>query len=406
MRFLKQSTATVVILGPFLDETDGKTPETGLTVTSMDVDLYKHDDDMSVASPYTKVDLTITVLDGGTNDMAHIANGYYALELTATDSNTLGRLMITANISGAIPVWHEFIVVPANTFDSFVLGTDVLTADLTQIGGDTQSATDLKDFADAGYDPATNKVQGVVLTDTCTTNTDMVGTDNAALASVCTEARLAELDAANLPSDVDDILADTTAIETKVDTAITNIAAVKVDTAATLADTGSDGVVVAAGSKSGYSLAADQSGVTVGTVTTLTNVPTNFTSLAITTAGAVTAGTVSDKTGYGLADNAITAAKIQTDAIAADEIAAAACNKIADHIIRRSYGTCRASSDGDSVAFRSLLGAVAMLVNKKDASSGTSLVVKHEDDSTTFETSALTSDSDADPITVIDTSGP
>jgi hypothetical protein len=29
-------------------------------------------------------------------------------------------------------------------------------ADVTQIGGDSQSATDLKDFADAGYDPTTN----------------------------------------------------------------------------------------------------------------------------------------------------------------------------------------------------------------------------------------------------------
>lgn len=36
---------------------------------------------------------------------------------------------------------------------------------------DAQSADDIKDFADAGYDPATNKVQGVVLTDTVTTYT-------------------------------------------------------------------------------------------------------------------------------------------------------------------------------------------------------------------------------------------
>lgn len=39
--------------------------------------------------------------------------------------------------------------------------------------------------------------------------TAMRGTDSAALASVATEARLAELDAANIPSDVDAILADT-----------------------------------------------------------------------------------------------------------------------------------------------------------------------------------------------------
>ncbi len=46
--------------------------------------------------------------------------------------------------------------------------------------------------------------------------TAMRGTDSAALASVCTEARLAELDGANLPSDVDAILADTgTTLDTK-----------------------------------------------------------------------------------------------------------------------------------------------------------------------------------------------
>lgn len=40
------------------------------------------------------------------------------------------------------------------------------------LGGSVQSGTDLKDFADDGYDPATNKVQGVVLVDTTTTLTN------------------------------------------------------------------------------------------------------------------------------------------------------------------------------------------------------------------------------------------
>lgn len=48
-----------------------------------------------------------------------------------------------------------------------------------------------------------------------------------------------------------------------------DIAAVKVDTAAILDDTGTSGVVVASGSKTGYSLASDQSSVTVGTVNDL-----------------------------------------------------------------------------------------------------------------------------------------
>ena len=55
------------------------------------------------------------------------------------------------------------------------------------------------------FDSTIDIVSHVTLTDTTTTNTDMRGTDNAALASVCTEARLAELDTANLPTDVSNV---------------------------------------------------------------------------------------------------------------------------------------------------------------------------------------------------------
>lgn len=55
----------------------------------------------------------------------------------------------------------------------------IIESNLKQISDDAQSATDLKDFADDGYDPGTNKVQGVVLVDTTTTNSDMRGTDGA-----------------------------------------------------------------------------------------------------------------------------------------------------------------------------------------------------------------------------------
>ena len=47
------------------------------------------------------------------------------------------------------------------------------TVDVGSIDGSAQSLTDLKHFADSGYNPATSKVQGVVLVDTTTTNTDM-----------------------------------------------------------------------------------------------------------------------------------------------------------------------------------------------------------------------------------------
>ena len=40
--WIKQSTASTVKLGPFLDDTDGKTAETGLTISQADIRLSKN----------------------------------------------------------------------------------------------------------------------------------------------------------------------------------------------------------------------------------------------------------------------------------------------------------------------------------------------------------------------------
>jgi len=61
----------------------------------------------------------------------------------------------------------------------------------------TEGSTQTNDF-----DAANDDVAVVTLVGTTTANTDMRGTDSAALASVCTEVRLAELAAANLPTDI------------------------------------------------------------------------------------------------------------------------------------------------------------------------------------------------------------
>lgn len=84
-------------------------------------------------------------------------------------------------------------------------------------------------------------------------------------------------------------------------------------------------------------------------------------------------------------------------------IGAALANKIADHVLRRSFANARTSSDGDAVSFRSLLGAIAKLVNRWRIV-GTTLTVYQEDDSTALGTQALTGTAGADPITEVDTS--
>jgi len=77
-------------------------------------------------------------------------------------------------------------------------------------------------------------------------------------------------------------------------------------------------------------------------------------------------------------------------------------NKIADHTLRRSFAAAAASSDGDTKSFRSLLGAVAKLVNRIRVS-GSTLTTYEADDTTALGTQTVTSDSGAQPIVEIDT---
>lgn len=159
MQFLKADTAITLKIGPFLDETDGKTAETGLTIAQADVRLSKNGGNIAQKNESTSC--------------THDELGVYGCPIDATDTNTEGRLQLWVHESGALPVFHEYMVVNANVYDSLFAAatTDYLQVDALQLGGATQSATDLKDLADTGYDPSTHKVQGVVLSDTVTTLT-------------------------------------------------------------------------------------------------------------------------------------------------------------------------------------------------------------------------------------------
>ena len=151
--YLKAGTVATLKLGPFLDNTDGDTVEDGLTLTQADIRLSKNGGNFAQKTEATNA--TIDEL------------GYYDCPIDATDTNTEGRLKVIVHEAGALMVVQTYMVVNANVFDSLYAAatTDYLQVDLLQIGGATQSGTDLKDFADAGYDPATDKVTGVKLTD-------------------------------------------------------------------------------------------------------------------------------------------------------------------------------------------------------------------------------------------------
>lgn len=104
MDILKQSTSATIVMGPFLDSTDGNTAETGLTITQADIRMSKN---------------------GGTfaqtNNSAgatHMEGGKYSVPLDATDTNTLGRIRVDIHEAGALATWREFTVVTANAYDT------------------------------------------------------------------------------------------------------------------------------------------------------------------------------------------------------------------------------------------------------------------------------------------------
>lgn len=109
---LRQSTTKTIRLGPFVDATDGVTPETGLAGT-MTVYLSKNGGAFAARNSATAP--------------VHDRDGYYSVELDATDTNTLGDLIIEVSAPAThAPVFKEMFVAFANLFDSLVANTDFL----------------------------------------------------------------------------------------------------------------------------------------------------------------------------------------------------------------------------------------------------------------------------------------
>lgn len=142
MRILKTNTAVRIVVGPFLDATDGVTPKTALTVTNCTCELFHEHDDGSAP---TRSALTLSA-SGGSNDMVHITNdvgGYYDLELAAADVNFLGRARLSIiDTDVHLPVFEEILVVAANVYDA-LMGTDYLKTDAVEVNGTAQTARDL-----------------------------------------------------------------------------------------------------------------------------------------------------------------------------------------------------------------------------------------------------------------------
>lgn len=139
MLILKQSTAIDIRMGPFVDATDGVTPETGITLGAAD------------QAEVLKADGAATVTMAGTFAAVTGADGWYDYTVASGDVDTVGEtVFVVQDASVCLPIYVRAYVVEEAVYAAV--------------------------YAAAAVGPA--------------------------LANIATEARLAELDAANLPADI------------------------------------------------------------------------------------------------------------------------------------------------------------------------------------------------------------
>lgn len=133
--FLRQSTIQTIRFGPFLDSTDGVTAETGLTITQADRQISK--------------DGAAFAQSGETGNSTHDTDGWYYDDLTAADTGTVGELYLQVAVSGALPVWVRYWVIEEAIYDAIygASATGLLPANVTQINGTAQRASDLEEIA-------------------------------------------------------------------------------------------------------------------------------------------------------------------------------------------------------------------------------------------------------------------
>lgn len=117
-----------MVLGPFLDDTDGKTAETGLA-GSMTVKFLR--EEAGTPTWYARV---------STDAITHTEAGWYLVPLAASDSLP-GPAVVKATASGALPVWREVQFVN-QVWRSYLDAADVLYTSLLYSDYETEVVLD------------------------------------------------------------------------------------------------------------------------------------------------------------------------------------------------------------------------------------------------------------------------
>jgi hypothetical protein len=107
MKTIRQSTLIVLQVGPFVDAIDGVTPETNVVTPAR---VSKNGGAFGARNSATSI--------------THDENGFYRVELDATDTSVPGILRIAFNsASHHLPVWDDYSVIAPAAYDAWFSGS-------------------------------------------------------------------------------------------------------------------------------------------------------------------------------------------------------------------------------------------------------------------------------------------
>lgn len=209
---LRQSTAAQsVAIGPFIDDTDFKSVETGLTIANTDIKLVANGG---------------AAANKNSGGATHRANGIYGITLDATDTAAVGELQLSVVVAGALPVFHTFTVVEPAVYDRDYADAAVGYVATQVVGSVTALADGSVTAATLAADAVAEIQSGLATAAALATVDDFIDTEVAAIkaktdlipADPATETTLATLATAAALATVDDFLdTEVAAIKAKTD---------------------------------------------------------------------------------------------------------------------------------------------------------------------------------------------
>lgn len=117
MLYLRQATSATIAIGPYVGSNG--VALTGLTLTQSTFMLSKNG--------------AALVAKNESTSGSHQAMGLYSVMFNETDTGSLGRLVVISSAQAALPVLHEYTVLPTSVFDSLVLGSNLLQISARQL---------------------------------------------------------------------------------------------------------------------------------------------------------------------------------------------------------------------------------------------------------------------------------